>query len=215
MRIALYCITNYYMLKRVWCSLCVLLCILTSFTLQAQKHVIQTGKPSRQAQKLPALNADDLTCEYKVNPISVDEPEPRLSWKLFSFARDVKQVAYEIRVGDNALSVAKGRDIMWTSGKVMSDQSIHVSYKGPELTSRQKVYWQVRVWSNKRQVSPWSSVNYWKMGLLNHNDWVAHWIQDTYKSDTNGGPSPMFRKIFKLKKTCTGCLFIHHRTWPL
>ena len=189
------------MLKRVCCSLCVLLGIFTSFTLQAQKHTAPVIKQTRQSQKLiPALNADDLTCEYKINPISVDEPEPRLSWKLFSFARDVKQVAYEIRVGDNALSVTKGRDIMWTSGKVMSDQSIHISYKGPELTSRQKVYWQVRVWSNKKQVSPWSSVNYWKMGLLNHNDWSAHWIQDTYKSDTNGGPSPMFRKIFKLKK---------------
>jgi len=188
------------MLKRVCCSLYVLLGILTSFTLQAQKHAAPNSKQVHQAQKAFSLNADDLTCEYKVNPIAVDEPEPRLSWKLFSFVRDIKQVAYEIRVGDNALSVAKGRDIMWTSGKVMSDQSIHVLYKGPGLTSRQKVYWQVRVWSNKKQISPWSSVNYWKMGLLNHSDWTAHWIQDTYKSDTNGGPSPMFRKVFKLKK---------------
>ena len=83
------------MLKRVCCSLCVLLGIFTSFTLQAQKHTAPVIKQTRQSQKLiPALNADDLTCEYKINPISVDEPEPRLSWKLFSFARDVKQVAY-------------------------------------------------------------------------------------------------------------------------
>lgn len=202
MRTTLYCIINNCMLKQICCSVCMLLCFFIPSALRAQKHIISAGKQYRQEQRtIPALNADDLTCEYKVNPISVDEAEPRLSWKLFSFARDVKQVAYEIRVGDNALSLAKGRDITWTSGKVMSDQSIHVPYKGPALTSRGKWYWQVRVWSNKKQVSPWSSINYWKMGLLSQHDWVAHWIQDTYPSDTTGGPSPMFRKEFKLKKT--------------
>jgi alpha-L-rhamnosidase len=157
---------------------------------------------STQAKKLPyPVNAGYLVCEYKTNPISVDVPDPRLSWKIFTFSRNTKQMAYEIRVGTNAVSLTRGKNLLWESGKVVSDQSIQIPYKGPALFSREKCYWQVRIWNNKNQVSAWSEVNYWKMGLLNPNDWAAHWVQDTYKSDTTGGPSPMFRKAFKIKKT--------------
>ena len=156
---------------------------------------------SLQAKKLPyPVNTGDLVCEYKINPIGVDIADPRLSWKIFTFARDTRQTAYEIRVGTNALSLTRGKKILWESGRVISDQSIQVPYKGPALTSREKCYWQVRVWNNKKQVSAWSEVNYWKMGLLNRSDWTAHWIQDNYRSDTTGSPSPMFRKNFILKK---------------
>ena len=152
-----------------------------------------------QAQKAPVnFRVDNLTCEYKVNPIAVDAANPRMSWKLITQDRDIQQTYYEIRVGSNAVSLTKGQNLIWTSGKVPSDQSVHVYYGGPLLTSRQKCYWQVRVWNNKNQVTPWSMVNFWKMGLLKPQDWTAKWIQDTYTSDTTGGPSPMFRKGFKL-----------------
>jgi alpha-L-rhamnosidase len=189
------------MLKRICCSAGVLFGILLSSTLQAQKRDLSSRRQVAQEKKLlPELHTDDLTCEYKRNPLSVDELNPRLSWKLYTNARDVRQVAYEIRVSDNAMLLAKGRNVLWTSGRIMSDQSILVPYKGPELTSREKCYWQVRVWTNKKQVSPWSSVNYWKMGLLSHNDWSARWVLDPNKADTNNSPSPMFRKVFNLKK---------------
>jgi alpha-L-rhamnosidase len=156
---------------------------------------------SLQAKKLPiTLNTGDLVCEYKTNPISIDATNPRLSWKIFSLSRNTKQMAYEIRVGTNAMALTKGKKLIWESGRVLSDQSTQISYKGPALTSRQKCYWQVRVWNGQKQASPWSEVNYWKMGLLNRSDWIAHWIQNTYKSDTTGGPSPMFRKEFIIKK---------------
>lgn len=156
---------------------------------------------SAKAKKDPsAINVDDLICEYKTNPISVDAANPRLSWKIYTFTRNTKQMAYEIRVGTNAASLTKDRQLLWTTGKVFSDQSIQVPYKGQFLTSRQKCYWQVRVWNSRGRVSPWSQVNYWKMGLLKTGDWTAKWIQDTYKSDTTGGPSPLFRKTFIIRK---------------
>ena len=152
-----------------------------------------------QVQNVPVnFKVDNLICEYKVNPIAVDVANPRLSWKLITQDRNIQQTYYEIRVGSNAVSLTKGQDLIWTSGKIPSDQSVHVYYGGPTLTSRQKCYWQVRVWNNKNQVTPWSMVNFWKMGLLKPEDWTAKWIQDNYISDTTGGPSPMFRKIFKL-----------------
>lgn len=152
-----------------------------------------------QAQNIPVnFRVDNLICEYKVNPIAVDVANPRLSWKLITPDRNIQQTAYEIRVGSNAVSLTKGKDILWTSGKVLSDQSVLVYYGGTMLQSRQKCYWQVRVWNNKNQVTPWSMVNFWKMGLLKPEDWTAKWIQNNYQSDTTGGPSPMFRKTFKL-----------------
>jgi alpha-L-rhamnosidase len=152
-----------------------------------------------QVQNVPVnFKVDNLICEYKVNPIAVDVANPRLSWKLITQDRNIQQTYYEIRVGSNAVSLTKGQDLIWTSGKIPSDQSVHVYYGGPTLTSRQKCYWQVRVWNNKNQVTPWSMVNFWKMGLLKPEDWTAKWIQDNYVSDTTGGPSPMFRKVFKL-----------------
>jgi alpha-L-rhamnosidase len=155
---------------------------------------------SSKAKKLPIdLSTGSLVCEYKTNPISIDAANPRLSWKIFSLTRNTKQMAYEIRVGTNAMALAKGKKLIWESGRILSDQSTQVSYKGPALTSRQKCYWQVRVWNGQKQASPWSEVNYWKMGLLTRSDWIARWVQDTYKSDTTGGPSPMFRKEFIIK----------------
>ncbi|WP_419701683.1 family 78 glycoside hydrolase catalytic domain [Mucilaginibacter sp. NFX135] len=152
-----------------------------------------------QVQNVPVnFKVDNLICEYKVNPIAVDAANPRLSWKLITQDRNIQQTYYEIRVGTNAVSLTKGQNLIWTSGKVPSDESAHVYYGGPMLTSREKCYWQVRVWNNKNQVSPWSMVNFWKMGLLKQEDWSAKWIQDNYVSDTTGGPSPMFRKAFKL-----------------
>src|SRR5689334_20215474 len=152
-----------------------------------------------QAQNVPVnFRVDNLICEYKVNPIAVDAANPRLSWKLITQDRNIQQTYYEIRVGTNAVSLTKGQNLIWTSGKVPSDESAHVYYGGPMLTSREKCYWQVRVWNNKNQVTPWSMVNFWKMGLLKPEDWSAKWIQDNYLSDTTGGPSPMFRKAFKL-----------------
>jgi alpha-L-rhamnosidase len=170
-------------------KVCLSIVILFSLSIKSFSQVKPTVVP---------LRVDNLICEYKTNPIAIDVAKPRLSWKLITQQRNMKQAAYEIRVGTNAVSLTKGKDLLWTSGKVTSDQSVHVIYGGPALTSRQKCYWQVRVWSNQNHVSAWSMVNYWKMGLLKPQDWTAKWIQDNYVSDTTGGPSPMFRKAFKI-----------------
>ena len=172
--------------KKVWLCTVLLTWIFTPGLLQAKKVI-----------PVP-FRVDNLSCEYKINPASIDVANPRLSWKLITLQRNLHQTAYEIRVGTNAVSLLKGKSLVWTSGHTLSDQSVHIYYGGPPLASRQKVYWQVRVWNNKNQVSPWSQINSWKMGLLKPDDWTAHWIQSNDALDTTGGPSPMFRKVFML-----------------
>jgi len=89
------------------------------------------------AQKPQSLiNIGELICEYQTNPIAIDVPQPRLGWKLYAPARNTKQSAYEIRVGTNPASLARGKQLLWESGKVYSDQSIQIPYRGRTLTSR-------------------------------------------------------------------------------
>lgn len=142
----------------------------------------------------------DLVCEYLVNPVGIDAAQPRLSWKVRSSARDVTQGAYEIRVGTDP-QVSRGRNILWTSGKVSSSQSTHVRYGGPSLQSRQRVYWQVRIWDNANKASQWSAPAYWEMGLLKTDDWSARWIRPL-SDDPEAAQRPvtLLRKRFTVGK---------------
>src|SRR5215467_11116007 len=83
----------------------------------------------------------DLLCENLSNPVGLDAVQPRLSWKLISDKRNVMQTAYEIKV-------TSGKSAVWNSGKINSDSSVDVPYKGPSLRSGTKYYWKVRIWDN-------------------------------------------------------------------
>lgn len=139
----------------------------------------------------------DLVCEYQPNPIGIDVAHPRLSWKLISSDNNVMQTAYEIKV-TNAKPSGK---TIWRSGKIKSDQSVNVVYEGPELTSMQRVYWQVKVWDNDGKSSSWSDPATWEMGILNPEQWLASWITDTEShKQKKSMPSPYFRKEFDASK---------------
>lgn len=137
-------------------------------------------------------------CEDLTNPIGLGIKEPRFSWILTSPARNVTQTAYEIHVSKDLSTLSKGD--VWNSGKVQSDQSTYVSYKGVPLESGQKYFWQVKVWDNAGKSTTWSQPASWQMGLLNSGDWKAKWIQVSYHEEPTGQPSPLFRKDFKITK---------------
>ncbi|RYE19903.1 MAG: hypothetical protein EOP45_11910, partial [Sphingobacteriaceae bacterium] len=141
-----------------------------------------------------------LICEYQTNPVGIDIMKPRFSWKLGSDQRNVLQTAYEIRVGISADQIAKGKKLVYKTGKVQSEQSVFVAFNGPELTSRTRYYWQVRVWDNKGNASSWSTPNYWEMGILKPEEWIAKWIKTDNPADSTDGASPMFRTAFNLQK---------------
>jgi alpha-L-rhamnosidase len=142
-----------------------------------------------------------LKCEYKVNPIGIDINKPRVSWKILSPERSVMQSAYQIRAAASAESLTAGKELLWDSGKVKSEQSIHVVYAGPELASRQRVYWQVRIWDNKGYQSEWSQTSFWEMGLLHSKDWQSQWIEPNLVEDPSASnPCPILRKEFSIKK---------------
>ena len=121
------------------------------------------------------LNVINARCEMLINPLGIDVVQPRLSWMIIAFQRNIRQTAYQVIVASSPDKLAKQEADIWNSGKVNSDQSIHVLYKGRPLTSRKTYYWAVKVWTNKGE-TPWSHSAYWSMGLLAPTDWKAKWI---------------------------------------
>ncbi|HON90522.1 MAG: glycoside hydrolase family 78 protein [Phycisphaerae bacterium] len=155
---------------------------------------------------LPQLGSDvrvtDLRCEYLSNPLGVDVAQPRLSWKLQSRWRGQRQTAYQILVAGSEKMLKEDRADLWDSGKVTSDQSVHVVYAGRPLASRTPCYWKVRVWDADGKTSPFSEVGTWDMGLLTPQDWKAQWISAPGRDEDKGPqPAPLFRKSFLLSET--------------
>ena len=141
-----------------------------------------------------------LVCEYKTDPIGIDIAKPRLSWQLSATENGVMQTAYEVRVAESADKL-NSSNLLWSTGKVTSNQSVSVVYNGPALSSAQRVYWQVRIWDNKDKATPWSTPSFWEMGILKPSDWKATWITfGEVKKVKEALPSQYYRKEFSLAK---------------
>ncbi len=163
-----------------------------------------------------------LTCEYLYNPQVIDVICPRLSWVNISDdnRRGQIQTAWEIRVAGSKEKLVSGNADLWTSGKVISNESVNIPYKGKILPSHQNCWWQVRTWDKKGKVSEWSEPASWSMGILQPEEWEAQWIgapwQDekalakplapkpasgpSFSSGKLPPPAPMLRKSFSINK---------------
>lgn len=121
-----------------------------------------------------SLRVGGSTAEYVRRPLGIGGARPRLGWPLSATAPGRSQSAYQIRV---ALSErALDHPDVWDSGKVDSPDSAQVTYGGPELRSRTRYHWTVRVWDDEGHVSAWSEPAWWETGLNEASDWSAHWI---------------------------------------
>jgi len=147
-----------------------------------------------------------LHCDYRESPLGVDSESPSLGWIIESSRRGVIQSAYRILVASSLENLDTGNGDLWDSGKVISGESVNVTYAGKALESRTRCYWKVRIWDDMGEASPWSTLSWWEMGLLTPGDWRAKWIsdgkpvpardEDFFKDD----PAPLFRKGFKASK---------------
>lgn len=139
------------------------------------------------------LTVKNLLTENLSNPIGLEEKQPRFSWQLNANRRNVLQTGYEIKV-------TEGKKLVWNSGKVAGNQSVHVPYAGQALQSGKKYSWQVRVWDNDAKVSAWSEAASFQMTLLEPGDWKAKWITVGYTEDSINRPAQYFRKKFNASK---------------
>ena len=142
----------------------------------------------------------NLTCEYRINPLGIDVLQPRLSWQIQSDQRGTRQTAYQILAAPTEAGLDIGSGLLWDSGKIESDQSIHVPYRGSMLVSGQRVYWKVRVWDEAGKGFESASA-WWEIGLLERTDWKAQWIGAPFwGGPRTSSPALYLRKEFGLPK---------------
>src|SRR5688500_7318373 len=141
----------------------------------------------------------NLLTENLINPVGLDISKPRFSWQLVGYQRNVSQTAYQIKV-------VNGKTTVWNSGKVTSDQSVHVPYAGNALQSGKKYNWQVMVWDNSGKPSDWSMRASFQMALMNKSDWKARWINAGFSEDSVNRPEIYFRKEFSSNKNIASAI---------
>ena len=117
-----------------------------------------------------------------VDPIGYYEQDPRFSWQISPKAKYQFQHAYQIQVAKSPASIEKAD--LWDSQKQISNSNAWIKYQGTPLTSREKVYWRVRIWDEHDNVSQWSKLASIELGLLSNIDWKGQWIRHPETGET-------------------------------
>lgn len=139
---------------------------------------------------------ENLNCDHLANPIGIDNPNPRLSWRLYDTRKGAKQTAYQVIVDTDSLSVADGKGNTWNTQKIQSDQ-ILLTYGGEKLNPFTRYYWRVNIW-DKDGIMSSSDISSFETGMMDIANWQGSWISD--HNDIHHKPAPYFRKKFNTNK---------------
>ncbi len=140
----------------------------------------------------------ETSVEYRQKLLGTDIRKPRFSWKTLSDRRGVLQSAYQIQVAKEDDSFTKK---LWDTGKVGSEEAILIPYEGPELMSRTRYYYRVKVWDDQGNESLWSNPDFFETAFLSQEEWQSSWITP-HPAMINPAEESAFllRKSFVLKK---------------
>lgn len=110
----------------------------------------------------------DLRTEDDSGQINIGLESPRLSWRLMSSKKNVKQISYEIEVADDINFSVN----ITTSKEVQSKLPFLAPWPGDPLKSREVKFWRVRVKTNAGW-TVWSNPSRIEASLLSSDDWIA------------------------------------------
>lgn len=146
--------------------------------------------PFLEAQQ--TLIPKELQCEYLNNPIGIDSPHPRLTWKIIDPRQGSKQSAFQIFIAtdSNVLNNQKS-EVFHTP--IIDDAAQLFNYRGDALKSFTRYYWQVKVW-DQNGISSISNINYFETGMMQMSNWKGAWISDTRNIDKK--EAPLFQDKF-------------------
>ena len=131
-----------------------------------EQEGIRLYAASRKNALIPAperMQAVNLKADYRTNPIGIQTAAPHLSWECSGGKR---QSAFRI-ICRNPF-----RKVVWDSGKRYLGIPF-TAYLGPPLKSRDRIYWQVRLWNEDDLPGRWSEEAGFELGLLFWTDWKA------------------------------------------
>ncbi|HYO21348.1 MAG TPA: alpha-L-rhamnosidase N-terminal domain-containing protein, partial [Flavisolibacter sp.] len=173
-------------------------------SLLCSQFFLQGYKPAGNAnQKKSSLTPVGLLCEHRTSPMGIDVANPQLEWTLQPASpslRGLTQTAYQVIVASSPEALKKNEGDLWNSGKVLSDQTTRIIYKGKPLSSHQQAWWKVRVWDGDGVISSWSHRFQWTMGILQKQDWSgARWIGAPERLDSAVNSTVLLRRDFGVK----------------
>ena len=144
--------------------------------------------PYEAINRRTRFTATDPKCEYQVDPLGLDEPAPRFSWRIQAtdrsqsqsayraVARGQSQSAYRVLVSSSRAGLDAGIGDRWDSGRVASETTNAVAYEGEPLRSGERCWWRVQTWDRDGRPGADSPPATFEMALLDPGDWDASWI---------------------------------------
>ena len=100
----------------------------------------------------------------------ITNPKPSFSWIIDDHRNGAVQSARQILVASSEQLLHSDNPDLWNSGKVLSGQSVSVSYKGVELEPQSTYFWKVQTWDHKGEPGKWSEVQTFHTGEFNPPD---------------------------------------------
>jgi alpha-L-rhamnosidase len=138
-----------------------------------------------------------LKTEYLVNPMGLDNPNPRFTWQKNDASQDAKQTAYRVLVDTDSALLVKTSAKLWNTGWVKSDNNL-VIYSGQSLKPFTKYFWRVDIADGSQKKSNKLYIASFETGMMKMENWQGAWISDN--ENTKLKPAPYFRNTFTTTK---------------
>ena len=132
----------------------------------------------------------DLKTEYKCDPLGMDAPHPRFSYKLRGCAAEQSARRIIVQQSDGT--------VMWDSGWQQSAESIQIVYSGKKLQPHTRYFWRAGVrMEDGCEFLQEKAEAFFETGFAG-SAWQGAWI-GAYAGEKNMRPVDHFRKKFTLK----------------
>ena len=140
---------------------------------------------------LVGLSEEKLQHLNKHKLFSTDKPNPIFSWTVAHTERAARQSAFQVIVAtDQNL-----KNIIWDSGKVLSQYQTSLRYAGPDLHTGKTYFWRVMWWDHKGEVAVSEETGHFLVGVLDPKQWEeAKWIAAGDEIKT----APYLHKTFQI-----------------
>ncbi|MBQ5944647.1 MAG: glycoside hydrolase family 78 protein [Bacteroidales bacterium] len=144
----------------------------------------------------PATRIEGLKTEHLENPLGIDNPAPRLSWRMEDSREGAVQTSYRVVVGKDKRAVEDGKGDVWDSGTIGSDACL-VTYGGMPLEPFTEYWWKVFAGDRDGKVVSSKACSF-EMATMGRWSPDGQWVDDG--KDIDWKPAPYFRKEFTIGK---------------
>jgi alpha-L-rhamnosidase len=168
----------------------------------AQPAVAHTGEVI-EAIAAPTVRVLDLRTEAQRQPLGIDVPRPRLSWRLASARRGAKQSSYRLVVTRSSPAARGDGAKVWDSGVVRSSRPF-VDYAGPRLRPHTRYWWTVQLRDDRGARVAGTPVEWFETAFTHPRQWRAAWIGGPGRrtgctAQRRCSPAPLLRREFRVR----------------